>query len=92
MQNTHLNKKRHRLKNALSEVSIHTIKFARPLLFILMIGFLYFAAGFYIEVSADPIKALDTYQGIFEHLMMSLLLTVGSAVIFDISLAEKDKK
>ena len=92
MQNTHLNKKRHRLKNAMSGISARTIKFARSLLFIIMIGFLYFAADFYIEVSIDPIKDFDTYQSIFEHLMMSLLLTVGCAVIFDISLAEKDKK
>ena len=92
MHSTPSKQKRQRLRNALSGISVHTIKFIKPLLFILMVEFLWFALAFCVDISSDAVRALDFYSSVWEHLMMSLLLAIGSAVIFDISLAERNKK
>ena len=82
----------HRLKSALSETSPYTIKLLKPLLFVILLEFLWFGFSFYIDIRSDAVKALAFYAPVSEYLMMSLLLTIGCAVIFDISISESDKK
>ncbi len=90
----HINskKKKHRVKHALSNISPHTVKFLKPLLLVIMVEFLWFGISFYIDISSDPIGAIAFYSVISEYLMMSLLLSIGFGVLFDISISEIDKK
>ena len=90
MHTVNKEKKKGRLKQAFSLISPHTIKFLKPLLFILTVEFLWFAIAFYIDMESDPVRAISLYSSISEHLMMSLLISIGCGVIFDISIA-KDK-
>ena len=85
-------RKKRLLKSALSGISQHTINFLTPLLFLLTIAFLWFAIAFYIDIKSDFVKALAYYSSVCKNLMMSLLLAIGCAVIFDISISELDKK
>ena len=80
------------IKQAISLISPCTIKYLNLLLPFLLMGFIWFAASFYIKIKYDPISAIDIYSPIFEHLMMSLLLTMGSAAIFDIAQFEQSHK
>ena len=92
MQDVSRSSKKHRLKKALSGISVHTIRFIRPFLFILTLEFLWFSFAFCSDTNSDAVRALDFYSGVSEYLMMSLLLTIACAVIFDISLAQTGKK
>ena len=80
---------RNLLKQALSKLSPHTIKYLNTLLPILFAEFVWFALSFYIDMRLDPVKAIDLYSPMIEYLMMSLLLTIGSAAIFDITASER---
>lgn len=73
------------------DLSSHTIKLLNYLLPIILLEFIWLAIAFYSDISADPIYALGYYPIIIEHLMMSLLLTIGGAVLFDISIKEYRK-
>ena len=77
------------LKQALSKLSPHTIKYLNILLPILFLEFVWFALSFYIDFRLDPVRAIDLYSPMIEYLMMSLLLTVGSAALFDITAFER---
>ena len=84
--------KKSRIKQALLHISPTTIRVFSPLLLILLIAFVWFAVAFCLNTSTDPIQATDEYAPIAEHLMASLLLTIGSATAFDIAMFETDKK
>ena len=86
MRASNKEKKNGRLNQAFSLISPHTIKFLKPLLFILTVEFLWFAFAFYIDMKSDPVRAISLYSSIGEHLMMSLLISIGCGVIFDISI------
>lgn len=86
------NPNKNRIKHAFLHISQSTIKVFSPLLLVLLIEFIWFAVAFCLGMASDPIQAIDKYNSISEHLMMSLLLTLGSAMIFDIAMFEKDKK
>ena len=90
MHSANKEKKKGRLRKALCLISPHTIKFLRPLLFVLTVEFIWFAFAFYIDMKSDPVRALSLYSSVSEHLMMSLLISIGCGVIFDISIS-KDK-
>ena len=92
MHNTSLPSRKSRLKSAFSKISPHTIKFLKPLLFVILLEFLWFVLSFYIDIRSDYVKALAFYSPILEYIMMSLLLTIGCAVIFDISIYKINKK
>ena len=81
---THLN-----LNKALARISPYTIKLLNLLLPLLFAEFVWFAVSFYIEIRLDPIRAFNIYSPMIEYLMMSLLLTIGGAAIFDITVFEK---
>ena len=82
----------HRIERALSNLSSETIKILNPLLCVVFLEFLWFGISFYIAIRADPVKALDVYSTVGEYLMMSLLITVGFGVLFDVSMWESGKK
>ena len=88
----HIFFKKANIKQVISLISPHTIKYLNLLLPILLIEFIWFAVSFYTNIRLDPVAAITIYSPIFEHLMMSLLLTMGSAAIFDIAQFEQKRK
>ena len=62
---------------------------SRKLLFVcvpMIVGsLLWVFAAFACELKADPLYACLVYPKYFEHIMISLALTVGGAVLFDIN-------
>lgn len=81
-----------KVRRAISRLSPYTIKFLNILLPLLLAEFLWFAISFYIEITLDPLRAITVYSPMIEYLMMSLFLTIGSAVIFDIAASERSLK
>ena len=80
--------KKSRLHSAIRKASPITVKFLNPLLLLLTIEFVYFALSFYIDVKSDPVKALSFYSPVFEHLMMSLMISIGSAITLDLLISK----
>jgi hypothetical protein len=80
---------RNLLKISLSKLSPHTIKYLNILLTIIFSEFVWFAVSFYIDMRLDPLKAISLYSPMIEYLMMSLLITLGGGVIFDIAISKK---
>lgn len=78
-----------RFYNAARHISSHTVSIMNIILPFLLAAFLRFAVSFCISASIDPLKAFDTYSPMIEYLMMSLLLTLGGGVIFDIAISKK---
>lgn len=92
MQKFTTNRKDSVIKRALSRISRHTIKLLNIILPVLLLIFIHSAVIFYIGIKSDPIKALALYSSVSEYLMMSLFLTIGGAVLLDISLFERGEK
>lgn len=75
----------------LSGISPHTIKLLNSLLPVILAYLIWLAISIYIDIKEDPVYALGYYPPIIEHIMMALLLVIGGAALFDISLAERNK-
>ena len=82
------NLKKSRLRSAILKASPAAVKFLTALLFLLTIEFVWFAFAFYIDVKSDPVKALSFYSPVFEHLMMSLMISIGSAITLDLLISK----
>lgn len=78
-----------RLFNAASSISPKTITLLNLILPFLLVEFIWFAASFITTARLDPLRAIDIYNPMIEYLMMSLLLTLGGGIIFDIAISNK---
>ena len=73
-------------------ISLYTIKLLNSLLPIILLEFIWFGVSFIIAAKLDPLGAIAHYRPIIEHLMTSLLITIGGAILFDISMHEQGRK
>ena len=81
-----------RFFRASRRISTYTIKLLNSLLPIILAEFIWFAISFILAARLDPLGATSHYSPMIEYLMTSLLITLGGAVVFDISLREQNQK
>ena len=76
----------------LSGISQKTINVLNVFLLPLTIAFIYIGIKFYLAAQIDIVMAKDDFYPIFEHLMVSLMITVCGSALLDLSLKETEDK
>lgn len=85
-------KKERRFRLFLSSISQKTINLLNIFLLPLTVAFIYIGIRFYLAASIDIVMARDDFYPIFEHLMLSLVITICGSALLDLSLRESDNR